>query len=720
MKKYVIYLIVFWTSLISCLKTENSPDVDQLTNERTIAELKIDSLYDLGWDLATIEPKRSLEIAETMILQAQKLAYQKGLANAYNLKGRVYKNQNEYELAEKNYQHCLKIRKMLNDTLGIASSYNNFGTIFADQSKNKEATEMYLQALKIYENKKDENGLANIYLNLGQVLSNQGNNNKGLEYYFKAESKFKKLLHSNPGNNEIYYKGNLFFVYSNISVIFVDKKDYEKGLQTYLRALRLAFALGDKTKQAQAYNGIGGIYKTKGIYKQAFYYYAKAEELARATNQKNYLAITFYNLGEIYYFQGNYRVAQKYLISSLDLLKVVKDKKFVMNNYNTLADVAYLLGDKDKAYRYCRSYIAVRDSFFSEENFRKVNEMSSLYEKEKTTKQIALYEKDKKIQGEQVARQKQLIYLSLIIVSIILFAGVFLWRAYRQKRLANTLLAKQKLEIEIQRDKIGDQKKDIEDSIHYAERIQQAVIPDVRELTKFFSDSFILFKPRDIVSGDFYWVGKRSNWLLFGLADCTGHGVPGAFMSMLGISFLNEITSRSEIDTAAGVLNELRNSIIKSLKQSVETRFQQGEEMEQKDGMDMVFCALNTDTGEMQVAGANNSLVMVSDGVLSEIKGDKMPIGIHSRMDSFTNHLIKLEKGNCLYLYSDGFQDQFGGPKGKKFGSKQLKNLLIENHQKTMLEQKVLFQETLNQWQNPSVETRFQQIDDITLMGLIV
>ncbi|MBI4645482.1 MAG: SpoIIE family protein phosphatase [Bacteroidia bacterium] len=306
----------------------------------------------------------------------------------------------------------------------------------------------------------------------------------------------------------------------------------------------------------------------------------------------------------------------------------------------------------------------------------------------------------------------------------------------------NEEIRTQKDEITTQRDLVTKQKehieeihKDLTDSIHYAQRIQSAVLPSKEYTDTLLSDYFILFKPRDIVSGDFYWLQIRKQWLFITVSDCTGHGVPGAFMSMLGVSFLNEIVAREDISTASGVLNELRNYVIKSLQQS-------GKDTEQKDGMDISFIALNLETSVLQYAGANNPLYIIKPDPqghinkgseqrdstshdsgdlagrsLIEIKGDKMPVAIHPSMTPFVNHEIKVNTGDSLYLCTDGYEDQFGGPKGKKFMSKRLKQLIIDNCQLTMAEQKEIFNKTIESWIN-GYETRYVQTDDITVLGI--
>ncbi len=268
-------------------------------------------------------------------------------------------------------------------------------------------------------------------------------------------------------------------------------------------------------------------------------------------------------------------------------------------------------------------------------------------------------------------------------------------------------IEKQKSEIEKQRDQIAQQNREIKDSIHYAKRIQSAVLPDERILAEAVKDYFILFRPRDIVSGDFYWFYRHENYLVVAAADCTGHGVPGAFMSMLGMSLLNEIMNKDRIFEAHRILNKLRDYIKLMLGQT-------GKSDEAKDGMDMALVVLDLEKRVMQYAGAYNPLILIRNNQLIEYKGDKMPIGIQvNEKESFTNHVIEMQENDRFYIFSDGYADQFGGPDGAKFKTRPFKNLLLEIHQRPMEEQKKILEQRLLEWMGNE-----PQIDDILVIGI--
>ena len=308
-------------------------------------------------------------------------------------------------------------------------------------------------------------------------------------------------------------------------------------------------------------------------------------------------------------------------------------------------------------------------------------------------------EQDEKIVLQAEAIQKQKIIILASIVALLLLFGLvyFIWSNYRNKKRANILLQAQK-------DQISYQKKHITDSIEYARKIQTAILPSM----EFFSDNldhFVLFMPRDIVSGDFYWAEELDGKFLVVTADCTGHGVPGAFMSMLGISLLNEIILTEGITRPDLILNMLRDKIVVALKQEAGSII--------KDGMDMTVCLIDRSKNLLEFSGANNPLYIISGGELEQIKGDKMPVAIHEVMEPFTLHQYTLRGGESLYTFSDGYADQFGGPKEKKFLSRNFKKLLLTMQDLPMIEQAQRLDEVFADYRK-----ELEQIDDVVVIGI--
>jgi serine phosphatase RsbU (regulator of sigma subunit) len=289
----------------------------------------------------------------------------------------------------------------------------------------------------------------------------------------------------------------------------------------------------------------------------------------------------------------------------------------------------------------------------------------------------------------------------------------------RQKELEETV-KKRTEEVVQQKEIVEAMHHEVSQSIDYATRLQRSILPKEDALAKYISDFFVLFKPKDKVSGDFYWWAHVEDHTIITAADCTGHGVPGAFMSMMGTSFLREIVQKEYITHTGVILRKLRREVIKALNQK-------GESGEQKDGMDMAIISIDHQTNTVLFSGAQNPLYIITnnkrklegynsledfDGFY-ELKGDKMPIAIYDRMEKFTTYELQLQKGDQLYMFSDGFVDQFGGPKGKKFKSKPFKKLIYEISSKPMKEQRELLNTAYENWKG-----KLEQIDDVVVLGV--
>ncbi len=274
-------------------------------------------------------------------------------------------------------------------------------------------------------------------------------------------------------------------------------------------------------------------------------------------------------------------------------------------------------------------------------------------------------------------------------------------------RYLRAVIREKTAEIREQKDEIEKQNEEITASIKYAERIQKAVVPSYERASELLPEHFVLWRPRDIVSGDFWWMTQKNGKVIIVAADCTGHGVPGAFVSMLGVSFLNEIVNKMEYIKANEILNQLRYHVKTTMKQT-------GKEGEAKDGMDLALVVLDLSNHKIQYAGAYNPLYLIRKGELIEFKADRNPIGIYIKeLDSFTNHEIEVQKGDTIYIFSDGYVDQFGGGDGRKFKSKQFKELLLSIQKQSMLEQEMMLDQTIDDWRG-----NFEQVDDIIVVGI--
>jgi serine phosphatase RsbU (regulator of sigma subunit)/Tfp pilus assembly protein PilF len=624
----------------------------------------------------------------------------------------------------------------LNYKRGIATALFQMGAMYADQGDTTQALENYKKVLLIAHQLNDKQDLAHAYQFIGDLYTKLHNVPKAMESYQKTIAIYKEL------NDE----RRLCNTYANIGAMYKENKDYVNSLKNYQKSLSMAEELKMEESVKELLDCIGMVYLRLGDAEKAQEYVQRALKMAESMNTEASVYLIYWSyirLTRVYMYQKNFKQAKVYSDKAIEIENAF-DVSIRWEIEKNASQIDSALGNGMGAFEHYKRYIILRDKLKSEEVHKLAmkDKFQNDYDKQKAAEKI---EQDKK---DAVTR---IIIWSVAggLFIVIIFAG-FIFRSLRttrkQKRIieeqkqlveeANEELNQQNEEISAQRDVVTNQKEQIEkihlevtQSINYATRIQVAILPETELLNQNLSDYFVLFKPKDKVSGDFYWWAKVENQLIVTVADCTGHGVPGAFMSMLGISFLREIVIKEYITNPAIILKRLRKEIIHALKQK-------GEFSEQKDGMDMTLISVNTETLEMQFAGANNPIYIVRKSVysgseksmednyqhsdpvdfgfrLDELKGDKMPVAIYENMQSFTNQELLLEKGDCLYLMSDGYQDQFGGPRYKKFLSKNLRKLILENCYKPMGEQRKIYESTIVNWIGNN-----EQVDDITFMGI--
>jgi serine phosphatase RsbU (regulator of sigma subunit)/tetratricopeptide (TPR) repeat protein len=597
---------------------------------------------------------------------------------------------------------------------------------------------------------------------IGMVKENQGFYDQALEQYFAALAAYE-----DAGN-----KQGIASCYNDIAIIHYFQESYDLCIEYLTKSLEIKQQLGDKAGMANCYNNIASVRSDQGFYQQAIDNIMKAIELFRETDDKNGIAIGYGNIGTINYNSGHYQAALENHLKSLEMHREDDNKDGIAHSlgniastYGTMADsvartdserihflneaVSYgnqafqlaeeldalylknflaenmlgiyrMLGDPEKALEYAEIFIATRDSLYNEEKARAIEEMDTKYETEKKQQQIELQQSQLIARDATIRQQRTLRNALFAILFAVVLVIIVVIYAYMQKRRDNRKISEQNAqileaneELRVLNEAISVQNNEIVDSISYAQRIQSAMLPPESYLNELLDEVFILYKPRDIVSGDFYWARQVGHYIVIAAADCTGHGVPGAFMSMLGISYLNEIVQRREITQANQVLNELRSQIKHSLRQH-------GQPDESKDGIDMALCVINKKDRAMQFAGAFNPLYFIreeqGEPELIEIKADRMPLGYyHGKDRPFTNHELKLEIGDTFYIFSDGYMDQKGGPDNKKFMSKHFKNLLMEIQERPLFEQKNILEKRLADWMGTQ-----SQIDDILVMGVRV
>lgn len=674
----------------------------------------------------------------------------------------IYVKIGDYQKASDLYNQSLKIARRNKDIPRIVSNLCNIGLVYHTWCKYTTAITYYLNALKEEEKEKDPKVRAQILLNLGVVYYDWKNYTKALEYYNQAY----EIQNSMQSYVEVAK------TLMDIAVLYDKWGKDDKALENYLKALDICSKNNSVYEKSMVLFNLATFYDTRKNHPKSLYYLKQSLEIRTQIEDNRGIAACLNSMGDAYMQENNYTEAKNCFNRAEQILKTVESVDLIMQNLLNLSDLYYVTKDYKKSRDYLYKYGAVRDSVFNADTQKELANMQTRYETDKKEKEIQLLSKDKalkqmelKKKNEEMKKQRILTFSFVIGFVLILIFSVFLFRLYSQKKKANLLLSEKNIQIsqqneeitaqrdeieaqrdqievqrdnaENQRDLIFHQKHEIESSIHYAKRIQTALLPLKEIISQSVNEYFILFYPRDIVSGDFYWATKKGNQLVVVAADCTGHGVPGAFMSMLGISFLNEIVNRLAAIgplEAFEICNQLRKQVISSLHQTVE-------EGGTKDGMDISLIVLDliqqdNDSKKLhrlQFVGANNPLYIVSkseskklkekgeelstsDFQLYELKGDKMPIGVHERQQiPFTNQEILLSSGSQIYLFSDGYADQFGGPKEKKFKYAQLKEKILSFSGESMEVQKELFNKTYLEWKGS-----FDQTDDLLLIGLKV
>lgn len=594
-------------------------------------------------------------------------------------------------------ENALQLAQQLEFETGIAKCYNNIGIVYSIKGNYPQAIDNFLKALKINEALKNKNGIAVLLGNIGNIYKIQDDYPKALFYYFKALKMTEEL------GDKASMANNL----ANLGVISKSQGDYPKALNYYFKSLKINEELGNKNGIADIFVNLGTVYDYQGKREEALKYYFKALKMSEELGNKRGLVAVLSNIGSIYSETGKFQEAEQYLKRAITIGNDIGALDFIRKSEVKLSELYDTTGRHKEALIHYKKAMALKDTIYSQENKKELVRKEMNYEfdkKEAITK--AENEKQQAVAKEKNRKQKLILVLvSCVLILVFVFAG-FIFRSLRITSKQKQIIEIKNSETELQKRIIEEKNKDITDSIRYAKRIQDALMGEKVHVSAHLPEHFIFFVPKDIVSGDFHWGAEKNEYWYFAAVDCTGHGVPGAVMSMLGISFLNDIVFSEGFLTPAEILNRLRDRVVKELRQTAEAGGS-------KDGMDISLCRLNLKTNELQWAGAYNPLNIFRNGQLEELKGDKQPIGYHPESRPFTNHEIQLKKGDSIYLYSDGYADQFGGPKGKKFKYKQLEDLLIANNHLPLRGQKEILRKSFMEWKG-----NLEQVDDVCVFGV--
>ena len=661
-------------------------------------------------------------------------------ALSLNNLGNVFLKQGKYSEAISNYESSLRIRQDINDQSGIASSLNNLGLVYKNQGDLDRALAYYQNAFKIFEQRGDVVGFANAHNNIGIVYRGNGDQEKALENFLKALELFRNLGNNvgeaNTLNNigNIYYqqekfdqalefyenslviseklgdKSSMAGKLSNIGGVYLVLGNTEKALESTKKALEIQKSIDDNQGQISTLNNLGAYFKESGDLDKSLSYFLDAEKVQKRIGDHSYSTITLTSIGEIYKEKKQPQLGLSYLRRALKEAKTYGSTDDQISVFEDLSQTYADLGDFKTSYDYQQLAVRVKDSLDRVIGTRDLAEMQVKFETEQKQREIELLGKEKEVQDLRLTKQIAVRNMVIAFSVLALIMLLLIYGRYRTKKKANEVLDKKNQEIQQQKKTVEEKNHEITSSIEYAKRIQDAIMPSMDEIRAALPNSFVYYRPKEIVSGDFYWFAKQKDISFIAAVDCTGHGVPGAFMSMIGNDHLNQIVNVEQRSKPDEILNRLHHEIQVTLKQKHGVT-------DNHDGMDIALCAINHSENKMLFSSANRYLYMIRKGELSELKGDHFNLGgiMHEDVRHYNLHEIDMQKGDVFYIFSDGVSDQFGGEKSKKFGYKRLKELLIELHQKPMEEQKTIFEKALINWMGDG-----DQIDDFLLIGIRV
>ena len=598
-----------------------------------------------------------------------------------------------YRLGNTYFTESLKYFKILNDSVGIASVYYALGINNKYWGRYKKALEYIHLSVKIFEQLGNEEDVIASKIVEGYIQEAWGNHRKSFEIC--------RDIYQSVKNTSNYT--DIGYAALAIGNYYLTEMQYDSASVYYDISLECFVKKNNKYGLALTYRDQGRLFSISGKKQKAFDKLKQSLSILLELNNKRGISELKILLGELMFDMNNYQEALKYLKEGQDLAIKIELTEDIIKNYLTLSKIYEKLDENKASLSFYKRHAALKDSVFNREKHEQIAEMQTKYETEKKQQQIEM----QVIQLDQkqlVIKQQRLVSLILGIVVILAIMLTFvILRFYNVKKRDNEKLSKQNDEIEYKN-------KQITDSILYAQKIQSAILPSVKILEKNYPDHFIFFKPRDIVSGDFYYmVEQNNNKLIMAVVDCTGHGVPGAFMSMLGYAFLNEINSN--------LPNLVANEILEKLRIKVKNALGTSQDIDSpKDGMDMALIIFDKKNSKLQYSGAYNPLIIIRDSELLEFKGTRSPIGIHIKETAFELYEIDIKKDDRIYLFSDGYVDQFGGERKQKYKLKNLKIFLQKISQHSMIKQKELLEDNLNEWMKHFPK----QIDDILIIGLKV
>ncbi len=643
-----------------------------------------------------------------------------------------YQAHYDYSNFFKQLEEAEKIGDRSNNKHILSEVYSRFGDGYRKVGDLPNAFKYYDKTFKLAEETKDTFHISETYKDLGYLYFSQGEYEAALKN-FEDGLELGKLV---PDNDREIGKA-----YNNMGVVHKTMKNYEPALDYLMKSLEIRLSQEDWRSVCGSYTNIGGIYEAMDSMDNAIKYYHKSLNLRLEVADTSNLTHSYRKLARISMKEGKMDSAVYYSEKATEFAEITKDAI----DLKSAALVGYQIqrkhGNVERALELLELYKKLADSLDNESNqkqairsqFQYSYHKQALHDSLKNAEEMRVQTLELDHEKKQNKLQRQRTYVLYGGLAIVFILMIFVYNRYRISQKQKKIIELQKKEVEEQKEKVDlaydeleEKNTEILDSINYAKRIQTAILPPQKLVKEYLADSFILYKPKDIVAGDFYWMEpiiktSNSNVVLFAAADCTGHGVPGAMVSVVCNNGLNRSVREHGLTEPGQILDKTREIVIAEFEKSEE---------EVKDGMDIALCSLEGTT--LKYAGANNPLWIIrshaaesfSDGAkgaeaVEEIKANKQPIGKYAEPLPYTTHTIELQKGDSFYIFSDGYADQFGGERGKKFKAANFKRLLLSIQNENIEQQKLIIDKAFEDWKNAGGEA-LEQLDDVCVIGVRV
>lgn len=610
------------------------------------------------------------------------------LANGYNNEGVLASDEGDFEKAIYYHKKCLEIKEKCNDKAGMAHSCNNIGQMYFSAGNIVKAFEFTNKGLKLYTESKNKFGIADSYNNLAGLYNSQQDTARVREMHLKSLTL----------RIEINDKNGIAMSLNNLADYYDINGDTYKAKEYYIRAYNIFYEVKNLTGMATCCHNLGAIY-LRSNKDSAIKYIKESLLLYKQVQDEEGRSYALRNMALVYLEANDLGKGTNYAEESFAISNKLGQPELIGANALLLKQIYEKGNQYAGALKMYEIYIKMRDSINSKEARESALKSQLQYEYDK--KEAVLKEQQEKetvLAREKSEHMKLVMGLTLVALLLILIFSIIIF-----KRLKIT--QRQKHIIEKQKHLVEEHRKEIIDSINYAKRLQEAILPTLSEIEKHLPEHFILYLPKDIIAGDFYWFEEKDDLIYIAAADCTGHGVPGALVSVVCSNALNRTVLEFGLKMPGEILDKTRELVIATFEKSGDKNV--------KDGMDISLCCLNKNTKELFWAGANNPLWIIQNGKLNEIKPNKQSIGKTDNPAQFTTHTLQMTTGDKVYIFTDGYADQFGGPKGKKYKYKQLEDLFLSDLTISHVEQKRMLESSFNDWKG-----NLEQVDDVCVIGI--